>query len=169
MATRQRNGEAWTGDEDAFIEARWGSWTDREIARALGRTEVGVTSRRGALRFLRAQTGDKGEGTRHWAQEEDEMLSRLFEAGEGDREIAVTLGRTMGAVAQRRSALGLRRIDQPPDLVAVSAWAADDDDALGWMFRHGWSDERIGESMERTATAVKDRRQSLSLWRVPRR
>lgn len=169
MGVLLKAGEPWNGDEDAYLEAHWGYRTDREIGAALGRTETAVTHHRSELRLLRALTGDKGNGTRQWRQEEDELLDRLFVAGAVDADIAVSLGRTLGAVAQRRSSLGLRRRDQPEHLRAAGAWSAEEDQVLGWMFRRDWSDEQIGASMERTATAIKDRRQSLGLWRAPRR
>jgi hypothetical protein len=168
MATRTRTGEEWTMDEDAYIEANWGYRTDREIGDALKRSEGAVTSRRATQRLLRAQTGEKGEGTRQWAQEEDETLTRLFDAGAADHEIAVTIGRTPGAVAQRRSSLGLRRSEQPEHLRVGCCWTPEEDLVLGWMFRKGLSDEAIGRHMDRTATAIKDRRQSVGLWRLPR-
>jgi hypothetical protein len=158
----------WTDDEDAYIESRWGHFTDRELATALGRTEVAVGSRRAQLRMLRADKGSRHLHVRQWMQEEDELLMRLFEEGRADDDIGEQVGRTRGAISQRRSTLGLTKaspITQKPERL----WTREEDQVLGWMFRQGWGDQRIGEAMEKTACAIKDRRQSLGLWRAKRR
>src|SRR5205085_2106926 len=124
--------------------------------------------RRPLLGLKRAETGRKGRGTRPWSVQDDETIRRLFATGASDDDMAMALGRTRGSIAQRRSALGLRRADS--SLIRPEGqplWTDEDDSVLGILFRRGKSDQEIGKALDRTACAVKDRRQSLDLWRAP--
>jgi hypothetical protein len=158
--------EPYTDREDDFIRTNWQLMTDREIAETLARTETGITSRRGKLRLLRGGPRPKDGSMRPWSLEDDEMLRQLFAADQSDEDIAIALGRTIQAVGQRRSSLGLLR--NPRREERAGHWTDEEDQVLSWMFRKGWSDQQIGSAMEKTACAIKDRRQTLGLWRAPR-
>ena len=103
----------WTAYQDRFLLEHWETLTDREMAEALGRSETAVTARRPLLQLKRRETGRKGFGTRPWSSAEDETIRQLFAAGLEDEDIATALGRTKGAVAQRRSSLRLPRARGP--------------------------------------------------------
>lgn len=106
---------------------------------------------------------------RAWSPEDDEVLQEMFSAEFGDEEIAIRLGRTLQAVAQRRSSMGLLRQRSGREAGRTDVWTDADDNVVRYLFTRGWSDERIGEAVEKTACSVKDRRQTLGLWRAPRR
>jgi hypothetical protein len=142
--------------------------TDREMGDAIGRTETAVTSRRGSMGLLREYKGSKPGGVRPWSKADDEQLKSLFGAGLPDDQISIELGRTAGSVGQRRSSLGLLRREQPERLRRTGSWSTEEDTVMTWMFNRGWTDEKIGREMRKTACAIKDRRQSLGLWRGPR-
>lgn len=165
MGVVTHRAQLWTEAEDATIRSLWHNHTDRQIGEELGRPEMGVTSRRLKIGCLRVSERPKTPGMRNWSAEDDAILRQCFAAEIGDEEIAITLGRTIGSVRQRRSALGLRRKEQPEHLKTAATWDDGADQVLQWMFRRGKSDQEIGVAMDRTPTAIKDRRQSLGLWR----
>lgn len=154
--------------EDDFIRDHWQAMTDRDMARELGRTETAITSRRANLRLLRTTDRPKHPSMRPWSAVDDDALRAMFAAGMSDDDMATALRRTVQSIGQRRSSLRLLRKQRPEYLPEGGLWSAEDDRILEWMFEHGWTDSRIGEAMDRTACAVKDRRQTLSLRRAPR-
>jgi hypothetical protein len=155
----------YTETEDAFICDHWRTMTDAQIADALGRPETGVGSHRLKLGLLRAVKGPKSNGTRRWSKSDDETLRELYTAGVSDPEIATALGRTPGAVGQRRSSLGLVARTAESN---SNGWEGEEDRVLTFLFNRGLTDSQIGRALGRTACAIKDRRQSLGLWREPR-
>jgi len=163
----------WTESEEALLRSRWREKTDAELAAALGRSEGAVCTHRHLLHLYRSTDRPKPMGVRPWSVEEDETLAACFHGGASDEEAAVALGRTEQAVAQRRSSLSLHRGPQPK-VGRNNAWTDAADNVLGYMFHRGWSDEQIARRMsddERTYTvgAIRCRRQTLGLWREPRK
>lgn len=158
----------WEETEEEFIRSHWGQSSDRDMAEALSRTEVAVTSRRAALRLLRSEKGPKDGSMRPWSQQDDASIREMFAADCSDEDMAIALGRTIGAVAQRRSSLRLLRHGLPERL-GGNGWTDEQDMVLSYLFRQGKKDEQIGKAMDKTAAAIKDRRQTLGLWRAPRR
>lgn len=54
-----------------------------------------------------------------WTKERDEDLRRLFGERKSDKELVDALGRSLCAIKTRRQRLGLKRADQPVQLVGI--------------------------------------------------
>ena len=168
MTTTSR---AWTPEEDAYLALHWAGCTDGELAVTLDRTEFAIGSRRCVLGFRKRDDRPKPHGVKPWTAGEDQHLRKGFGSGLSDLEIAEWLGRTKGAVAQRRSTIGLLRAEQP-EALASDTWSDDADHVLRFLFHRGCGDEEIARRLSTpgysyTAVSVKCRRGSLGLWRVP--
>jgi hypothetical protein len=98
-------GESWK-DEDAAL---LGKVPDDEIARRTGRTVNAVRQRRELLGIPNPTAREGAYGSAPWSKEEEELLRQLLPP-----EAAQQTGRTLHAVYNRRSALGLPSAKRGP-------------------------------------------------------
>lgn len=103
----------WTKREDQYLKRKWNSRSTNQIAEHLGRTHQAVATRANRLglkkpkgwawknRHLR-----KPNSTNGWSKEDVAKLKAMCKT-HVRREIAVALGRTMGAVKSKMVSLGL--------------------------------------------------------------
>lgn len=105
----------WTEDDDAFLLSYCASMTDAQIAKALGRSRVGVLTRR--LKVLSLQ---KAPPFTFWTEEEDVMLGALYGTVE-TIFLAAILSRPEESIRARAFYLRLRCRD---------AWLPEEDEIL---------------------------------------
>jgi hypothetical protein len=104
-AHRRRTGAWPTATSGAVTEARGETW--RSVDAALRQGWRGLPGGDSLARLLDRERGGPARGRRHWTRREDGLLRRLPPA-----EAARRTGRTVGAVYERRRALGLTRRDK---------------------------------------------------------
>jgi hypothetical protein len=95
-------GPEWTPQEVRKLRRLFArGLSDEEIAERLGRTAPNaIASRRFILGLVRLDE-------KPWSDEDNETLRRMWDTTATVREIAAVLGRSPGAVTQRRRRLGL--------------------------------------------------------------
>ena len=138
-AVPKQAGAPWLPEERKLL----GTMPDREVARALNRTEKAVRCTRQKLRILAYQTP-----FHRWTPEEEQLLGTL-----PDAEVAARTGHPLSGVIQRRLSLHIclpRPGHQP--------WTTAEDKLLGTM-----KDRELAQRLGRSEEVVKKRRRLLSI------
>jgi len=133
----------WRPEEDRLL----GGPGKEELGRRFGRTKLAIAARRRKLNIPaplrpRPLTG-AANNLRSWTEAEEKLLGT-----EPDQRLAEKLGRSLGAVTERRSKLRI-----PNQYRQNRLWSAEEDKLLGTM-----PDEELARQLGRTMIAVKMRR-----------
>lgn len=103
--------------------------------------------------------------TQDWSAADEATIRKMFAADCSDCAMAERLGRTLKAVEGRRTRMGLYRVRQSDYVTRASvrgrAWTAEETEMLISAVNMDWSNERIGELLNRTAQSIKGKREVL--------
>lgn len=159
----RRNVHAWTEAEEARLaELAAGDMSWNEIGGELGRSGGACAEHARSLGVRKARTVQP-DG---WTPEEDARLAELRAAGRSYREVAVELGRSHGACANRAADLGLTSprgkasAPAPAPTAAPTAWSSARDRRLRGLCSDpelSWSDvaDAIGAPVGETKRHAK--------------
>lgn len=144
--TAAASARSWTRSEDRVLaDMLEAGASDSTIAEALGtRSKAAVRNRRFKLRLKRRKLIS--------AEEEAKILA-LRDRGLSVRRITQELGRSWSGVS-----LVLERNGYDLQRFAARRWTDEDERTLAEMFEAGCDDEAIAEALDRSAEAVKARR-----------
>lgn len=180
-----KHGAIWTPEEDSLIVSLFKEGrTSREISEILERTPVSVDTRKHFLGLNKNSISigksnpsklTKGKVIKKsaWSENDDTLLSLMLQEGKSAKEIAKVLGRTPGAVSNRkytanisstpsgtrRENLGTRR----------TRWTENDEEMLKILVEEGKSPKEIAEYMSRTINAVRTRMSIRNLYVAPKK
>ena len=178
----------WTSEDDALVLENYGSKGTKVIAKQIGRTMKAVRVRFALLSKkapvvskkaapVKKQTGNSGEP---WTAKEDAVLRQMYARGTDRKEVAIALGRTVGAVAVHAVKLGVHRAELSAKESRIRKgqgheWTKEDDAVLKSEFErqkphqgnaHVFN-EYIAKRLGRTPKSVNVRRtlKGLVIWK----
>jgi len=100
----------WSNKELATLEKMWSSANQEELLVALpGRTWKAISNQANKQRWHRVSRSVKPTSRKRWKSSEDQEGKRLYEQGVPVSDIAIKLGKPIGALRQRASSKGWRR------------------------------------------------------------
>jgi hypothetical protein len=123
-----------------------------------------------AARATKRATVEVSQDWQRWSQVDRESLARMYSQGMHVVDIATALGRTVAAVKNARTAMGLTRTG-PARTVVVTAsgamvrrgWSQDDIRKLRELNAAGMSDPQIAAELDRTWQSVAEKRRALRI------